>query len=111
MISESVKELTDIVPEEVPGVPKKRGRRKKLPQELVEKVKIRTERAVKAHIWKDGVESCLVGYVSRAFSACYGDNLEGRIVEITELMALSEHECERQRSANVNGLARATIIG
>ena len=67
VVSETVKELRDILPEEVPevpGVPKKRGRRKKLPKELVETVKIKKERTVKARIWKDGVASCLVGYVS-----------------------------------------------
>ncbi len=43
IISEIVKELRDIIPVEVAGVPKKRGRKKKLMQEVVETVKIRTE--------------------------------------------------------------------
>ena len=110
-IAETVKESRDIIPEGSEDMPKKRGRKKKLMKEVVETVKIRTEKVVKALIWKDGVESCLVGFVSRAFCSCYGESLEGRVVEITQLMSSSEHECERERSANVNGLARATIMG
>jgi hypothetical protein len=109
-ISEVVKELRDIVAEEPLVVTKKRGRKKKLPKELVEVVKIRQEPTVKARIWNNGIESCLVGFVSRAFIAAHQRTLNGRVVEITEILSESMHESEKSRSVNANGLARGTII-
>ena len=108
-ISEEVEILRD-VPAPEPVV-KKRGRKPKLLQEKVKVIKTRFETVVNARIWIDGVESCLVGYVSKAFVSIYGRLLEGRILEITALHSTSQFECNRLRSDQQSGLARGTIIG
>jgi hypothetical protein len=91
---------------------KKRGRPKAVPKEKVKELVSRTEDAVKVNIWKDGHELCTVGFVSKAFVTIYGfDLLDGRVAEITYVHAASTYECDRIRSNELNGLARATIIG
>jgi hypothetical protein len=37
---------------------------------------------VKAFVWFNGVESCFVGYVSKAFQCIYQDLLDGRVVDV-----------------------------
>ncbi|KAJ2998024.1 hypothetical protein HDV02_004935 [Globomyces sp. JEL0801] len=107
-----VMETRDVdIPTPAVGVAKKLRRKKKLQKKLVKVVKTRTEIVVQAWIWKDDVESCLIGFVSKAFVSIYGeDKLDGRIAEISYVLDQSEYECERLRSANENGLIRATIL-
>jgi hypothetical protein len=90
---------------------KKRGRPKALQKEKVTEVQETTENAIKVLIWENGVELCTVGFVSKAFVTIYGGILDGRVAEVTEVHDESEFQCERTRSREQYGLARATILG
>jgi hypothetical protein len=65
----------------------------------------------KAFIWNNAVESCCVGFVSKAFKKLYGDLLEGRIVVISCVGSILNVDADRKRSRENNGLAMNVIIG
>ncbi len=108
-ISEEVEILKDVEQPNAPTVLKK-GRKNKIPQEKVKTFKLRTEKALKVYTWKNEIQMCAIGFVSKTFISVYTiQALNGRVAEITSV--LSPYECEQKRSEELNGLARATILG
>ena len=77
--------MVDIQPEEDENSARKRGRPKKKLTRLEAVLKTRTEAVFEARMWMEGRESCLAGFVAKSF-VTYGNRLEGRIVEVTDLL-------------------------
>ena len=92
-------------------LPKKRGRKKKVIQQLTTEVVMTDVATIKAFIWENAVESCCVGFVSLVFQGIYENNLDGRIVEVTRVLDKSDSESERQRSLEHNGMIQCIVIG
>jgi hypothetical protein len=109
MIAEEVEVWQDVPQQATIPVIKKRGRKKKALQEKVKIITMRSETVANARIWNNGIESCLVGFVSKAFLKVYGNSLDGRVLEVTALHSDSKFECERIRSTELGGLIRATV--
>lgn len=96
----------------IPEATKKRGRPKKdTAATTTEEVQV-TEMipTVKAFLWVNGTESCLVGYVSKAFQVIYQDCLDGRVVDVTKVLSTSLVEADRRRNRENNGLVIGVII-
>ncbi|KAJ3270656.1 hypothetical protein HDV01_007544 [Terramyces sp. JEL0728] len=89
---------------------KARGRPRIVETEFVEHFEIQKVDTIKAYFWTGAVEGCCVGMVSKAFQAVYGNNLDGRVVEVMDLAAISESESMRRRGKELNGLAFCIII-
>ncbi|KAI3630384.1 hypothetical protein MIR68_012008 [Amoeboaphelidium protococcarum] len=64
--------------------PKKKGRPKK--RQMQDKLVQQQVTTFKAFIWKNGVECCFVGFVSKVFQSLYDDALDGRVVLFAELV-------------------------
>ncbi len=92
-------------------LPRKRGRPKSQVTEFQEICRMESVTTFKAFIWNNAVESCCVGFVSKAFQKLYGDLLEGRIVVISCVGSISNVDADRKRSRENNGLAMGIIIG
>jgi hypothetical protein len=107
-ISEEIETSKDI---EQPTISKvSKSRKKKVPQVKVKTFKIRTEQALKVYLWATELQKCAIGFVSKTFISIYTmEALDGQIAEITSVH--SPFECELARSEELNGLARATILG
>lgn len=91
-------------------IPKKRGRPKKKDVEYEEVAITETVECMKAFIWVNGVEGCLVGFVSKPFLKIYGNELDGRVVDIVYVGSESQVESDRRRSMVHNGLAIGVIL-
>ena len=92
-------------------VTKKRGRPKNQETEFEEICRMESVTTFKAFIWNNAIESCCVGFVSKAFQKLYGELLDGRIVVISCIGSRSNVEADRKRSRENNGLAMGIIIG
>lgn len=90
--------------------PKKRGRPKKTDSQYEEVVRTKPIECMKAFIWKNAIEGCFVGFVSKPFQKIYGHMLDGRVVEIIDIFCDSDMEADRKRSREQNGLALGIII-
>ena len=116
---EASREVIEQVVVEVPiveesnGSPiqKKRGRPKKPKTRKETQIQRYIEDGFAAYIWINGLMTCRVGFVARSFVVAYGPGLQGRIVEITQLLKECQWEIERKRSADSFGIALGTIIG
>jgi hypothetical protein len=89
---------------------KKRGRPKKKKEEYEEIVLTETVKCIKAFIWVNGVEGCLVGFVSNPFLKTYGNTLDGRVVDVIHVRSESQVECDRRRCMEHKGLAIGVIL-
>ncbi|KAI3635067.1 hypothetical protein MIR68_006633 [Amoeboaphelidium protococcarum] len=89
--------------------PKKKGRPKK--RQMQDKLVQQQVTTFKAFIWKNGVECCFVGFVSKVFQSLYDDALDGRVVLISRVSIGSDKESEERRSREHHGLAMGLIIG
>jgi len=89
---------------------KKKGRPKKTEAVYEDRTVVVLEPTVKVLLWRHGVESCCVGYVSRCFQNVYVNQLDGRVIGIKELYSESTSESVRQRSLENNGMALAVIL-
>ncbi|KAI3629800.1 hypothetical protein MIR68_011235 [Amoeboaphelidium protococcarum] len=89
--------------------PKKKGRPKK--RQMQDKLVQQQVTTFKAFIWKNGVECCFVGFVSKVFQSLYDDALDGRVVLISRVSIGSDNESEERRSREHHGLAMGLIIG
>jgi hypothetical protein len=43
---------------------------------------------IKAFVWKNGIESCCVGFVSSLFQKIYENSLEGRVLNFAEYLII-----------------------
>jgi hypothetical protein len=100
-----------VINEVTPTEPKKRGRPKKKIMEVEKVVELIDVSTVKAFVWRNGVETCCVGFVSVAFQNILGQSLHGRIVDVRRILDESDSESERLRSKENNGLIQCLIIG
>ncbi len=55
--------------------------------------------------------TCRVAFVPKSFVAIFSQALDGRIVEVTELLKESQWESEKKRSSDSFGIALGIIIG
>ena len=84
---------------------------KKKQMELVQRTETKSKDSVQARLCNNGIETCLVGFVSLPFVEIYGNSLDGRVAEVSDIHSQSVFEIERIRSNAMNGIARVTIIG
>lgn len=91
--------------------PRKRGRPKSVPVEYVLEHTVESTETMKAFLWINGVETCCVGFVSKAFQAIYYNSLKGRVVEVTNDYRNNPNKSHTQRSKENNGLVTGIIIG
>ncbi|KAJ3250428.1 hypothetical protein HK103_003541 [Boothiomyces macroporosus] len=101
--------ITKVAVQDLPAK-RTRGRPKKVETDNAEHCEIRKEDTFKAYVWTGAVEGCCVGMVSKAFQAVYGNILDGRVVEVMDLAALSNIESMRSRDRELNGLAFCIMI-
>jgi hypothetical protein len=111
MTSEEMVEVE--MPAEIPvegAFVRKRGRKPK-PKTILEKqIVTRLENVIEVRKWTSASLGCLVGFVAKTFAIIYGTGLNGRVVEVTDILSQSAFETDRIRSDSLNGLARVVIL-